>query len=259
MSSDAPAKPLPVSAVLICGASAPGLEQTLSALVRCDEVLIYFNGETGDLQSRASRFPNVTACEGEFLGFGPTKQAAVERARNDWVFCVDTDEWPDERLLQAIADIDFDRQDTAYTVLRKNRFLGRHVARGGWGNDVLLRVFHREAAGFNDRPVHEKVETRPGIESRELAGVLWHDAVTDLDQFLQKISRYSELNAGAGRGAHPWVALLRAQFAFFRSYVLQLGVLAGWRGLVIAYARSVGTFFKYAKRYARRAADSQSD
>ena len=102
--------------------------------------------------------------------------------------------------------------------------------------------------------VHEKIEPDATVELRLLDGVLWHDAVTSVDQFLQKTSRYSELAAEQARdkpAQHPMFALLRSHYAFFRSYVLQLGFLAGWRGIVIAFARATGTVFKYAKRYSK--------
>lgn len=244
---------IPVSAVMICGQPGQTLETSLASLARFDEVLVYLNGDSDASAAVCAQYANVTAIVGSFVGFGPTKQAAVEAARHDWVFCIDSDEHPDPALVAAIADIDFDGAQRAFNVLRKNRFMGQHVRRGGWGNDVLLRVFHRGHARFNDNAVHEKVIAESG-NAILLDGALWHEAVTQLDQFLQKISRYSELAANAGQGkpgSHPAFALLRAHFAFFRSYILQLGFLAGWRGIVIAQSRAVGTFYRYAKRYTK--------
>lgn len=244
---------IPVSAVMICGQPGKTLQVSLAALADFDEVLVYLNGDTGAAAEICAQFANVTIKVGEFIGFGPTKQAAVDAARNEWVFSIDSDEHPDPVLVNAIAAIDFSRLEQTFNVLRKNRFMGQHVRRGGWGNDVLLRVFHRSQARFNDNAVHEKVVTKGG-QPQLLDGALWHEAVIELDQFLQKISRYSELAATAGPGkpgSHPALALLRAHFAFFRSYVLQLGFLAGWRGIVIAQSRAVGTFYRYAKRYTK--------
>lgn len=246
-------QPLPISAVMICGDEHPLLQQCIESLADLGEVCIYFNGEHAtEFRQAVAGFSNVVVHEGPFVGFGPSKQRAVSLAGNDWVLSIDSDEWLDSQLRDALRQITLDDHQTAYEVLRKNRFMGVHVARGGWGNDHLLRLFHRDTARFNDKPVHEKVEVNTGVSVEMLSGTLWHEAVTDIDQFLQKISRYSTLNAAQkSRSVHPVFALLRAQFAFFRSYVLQLGVLAGWRGLVIAYARGVGTFFKYVKRFAR--------
>jgi hypothetical protein len=83
-----------------------------------------------------------------------------------------------------------------------------------------------------------------------LPGGLWHDAVEDIDQFLRKISFYSELCRGGQpkRRSIPHV-LLGAGWAFFRSYVLRLGFLEGWRGLLISHCEAQGSFFKHMKRY----------
>lgn len=245
---------IPVSAVIICSNAADTLQKCLSSLVRLDEVVVYLNGCTDNSEALAQAFPNVSIRHGTFIGFGPTKQAAVEIARNDWVFSIDSDEFADEELIDAIAAADRQRSDVAFEVLRKNRFCGQHVDKGGWGNDRLLRVFDRRNAHFNDRAVHEKIVTADGISLEMLGGVLWHDAVLHVDQFLRKISAYSELAADAARdkpAPHPFVALLRSQWAFFRSFVLQGGFLAGWRGVIIAYGRAAGTFYKYAKRYTK--------
>ena len=74
--------------------------------------------------------------------------------------------------------------------------------------------------------------------------------MSDIDQFLHKVSLYSELN----RGPTPRIRsiphiLLGAACAFTRSYFFRLGFLEGWRGLLIAHCDAQGTFFKHFKRY----------
>ena len=77
-----------------------------------------------------------------------------------------------------------------------------------------------------------------------------HQAVTEIDQFLSKISRYSELRRGVpGRVYGPFAIAVRAAWAFVRSYVFQLGFVEGWRGLVIAVSTSNGSFYKHMKAY----------
>ena len=245
---------IPISAVVICRNAEETISACCASLQALDEVLIYLNGSTDQTRQRCQAFDNVTVVDGEFLGFGPTKNAAVSAARHDWVLSLDSDEFADDALIAALRDQSWDDANVAFTVLRKNRFCGQHVDKGGWGNDTLLRVFHRATARFNERPVHEKVVADSQVNIQRLDGVLWHDAVTSLDQFLQKTSYYSELNAQnvpPKFGQHPMIALFRAFFRFFKSYVLQLGFLAGWRGIVIAYASGTGAFFKYAKRYTK--------
>ena len=69
---------------------------------------------------------------------------------------------------------------------------------------------------------------------------------------------YSEIRRESlGRTYAAPVIFAKALFAFFHSYVIKLGILAGWRGLIIAWSRANDTFFKYFKIYAdRRRRDS---
>ena len=101
------------------------------------------------------------------------------------------------------------------------------------------------------RPASTKKSPVPSdVRVARLGGALWHDAVTDVDQFLQKISRYSTLSCGAAnRLRSPPHIAAGAVWAFLRSYFLQLGFLEGWRGLVIANCDAQGTFLKHLKRY----------
>ncbi|MEM9172914.1 MAG: glycosyltransferase family 2 protein [Pseudomonadota bacterium] len=244
---------LPISAVIICSDPAPLLGECIQSLTAFDEVLVYLNGASENAAQTAARYANVTVVHGQFIGFGPTKQVACDAARNDWVFSIDSDERIEPSLLAALGEVNWQAADCCYEVLRQNYCLGKHIRRGGWGNDQLLRLFHRSAAAFNDKAVHEKVVPNSASRVAVLPGALRHDAVTEVDQFLHKISRYSELAANAkpsAAGAHPWLAIVRGRFAFFKSYVLQLGMLEGWRGVIIAQGRATGTFYRYAKRFA---------
>jgi len=42
-------------------------------------------------------------------------------------------------------------------------------------------------------------------------------------------------------------ALIHSAFGFFKTYLLKLGILDGWRGLAIAFSNAVGVFYRYMK------------
>jgi hypothetical protein len=80
-----------------------------------------------------------------------------------------------------------------------------------------------------------------------------HYAVTDVSQFLNKINRYSEIRKENAKKAYPLpVIMLKAFWAFFRTYVLRRGFLDGWRGLVISVSNANGVFYKNIKIYAKK-------
>ena len=73
------------------------------------------------------------------------------------------------------------------------------------------------------------------------------------------MTRYSQLMRGQNHRvlSAPTIAL-RGIWAFFRTYVLRLGFLDGWRGLVIAVSDANGVFFKYMEPYADDAIATES-
>ncbi len=165
------------------------------------------------------------------MGFGPTKDAVVARARNDWVLSIDADEVVSPELRAAIAALDEPRA-AAYRINRLSRFLGRWMRHCGWHPDRIVRLFDRRRAGFDDRPVHESVIVRGDVG--DLDGLLLHHAYDTMEQFLRKQDVYSTLGAehalAAGRRASLAGAVLRAKYAFLRTFIFKLGFLDGWHG-----------------------------
>jgi glycosyltransferase involved in cell wall biosynthesis len=245
---------VPYSAVIITRDAAATLPRCLVALRRVPEVVVYDNGSSDPTCDIARSFPNVRLVEGPFIGFGPTKNRAVEAARHDWILSLDADEFMNEALLEAIEDWLATAPPRAVAeLLRDNHFLGRPVRVAGLGRDWLVRVFNRRHHRFTDAAVHEKVAIARDTPVTRLRPAFEHRNITSVSQYLRKLDLYSELYAGA----HPDKRLplpliwLRATWAFLQAYLLQAGFTAGWRGLTLALGRFHVVYFKFIKIRAR--------
>jgi glycosyltransferase involved in cell wall biosynthesis len=246
----------PISAVLISRDAEVSIADTLEALADFPEVVLYDNGSEDRTIEIARGFPNVVIHEGEFFGYGPTKNHAAGLATNDWILSVDCDERVTPELLAGIRSIDWDAVNVVYSVHRLNFFRGKRVRFSGWGNDWLLRLYNRKATSLTEAAVHENVLLPPGGVIKKLDGALIHDAIREIGDFLVKIERYSELRRIEKRHVYsPGMIFFRSSWAFLRTYFFQLGILDGWRGLVIAVCEANGVFFKYIMPYADRAAE----
>lgn len=241
-----------VSVVIITRNASSTLRRTLEAVQSFDNVVIYDNGSSDDTTRIASSYPNVSLYEGDFLGFGPTKRFAVSLAKYDWILSLDADEAPSQPLIDSVsAWINNASPNDVGEILRENWMMGQAVRHSGWGNDWLVRLFHRRSHNFNEAMVHESIALTSASRPQRLAGTIEHAAVTDLSQFLEKINRYSSLRADSGKlKSYPVpIIFLKAAFAFLRTYLFQHGWLDGWRGLVIAVSNANGVFWKYMKKY----------
>lgn len=240
-----------ISVVIITRNAAATLSDTLESTRTFSEVLVYDNGSDDATTQIAQAHDNVSLREGDFMGFGPTKNHAVSLARHDWVLSLDADEVLSPELTEFLQTWKPGSDNTVGIIRRDNYLMGKLVDKGGWGSDWLVRLFNRKEHRFNDNAVHESVPLMADSVPERIPYPIRHNAVQNIGQFLIKIDRYSELRRQTrSKTFHPLVIVLRSMFAFFRSYVLKRGFLAGWRGLVIAWNEANGVFFKYMKVYA---------
>jgi glycosyltransferase involved in cell wall biosynthesis len=247
-----------ITPVIIAHNAAATIAETLHSLASFPRVVVYENGSSDQTVEIARGYDNVHLVQGGFIGFGPTKNHAAELADTDWVLSLDADESLDAQLLAGLDTVALADPMMVYELDRHNFFKGRRVRHAGWGNDWLVRLYHRGVHRFTDVQVHERIELVPGARVQRLRGALNHSAVTEISQFLVKIDRYSELRRAEARRSYPVpVILLKTFWAFFHTYVVRLGFLDGWRGLVIAVSDSNGTFYKYIKIHADQALERE--
>jgi glycosyltransferase involved in cell wall biosynthesis len=187
-----------------------------------------------------------------FNRFGELRQAGITHTTLPWIFSLDSDErcTPEARdeILGIVAD---PHAADAYLVPRRNTFLGREIRHSGWFPDYRQpQLFRRGkmdyAAGDH---VHE------GYVLKGRLGRMRHPIrqipYGSLSEAIQKMDRYTTLNvakfAGRRREAGFPAAALRAAWAFFKAYVLQLGFLDGAAGFVIALLRFENSFYRHMK------------
>ncbi len=238
-----------ISVVIIAKDADVTIEETLKSLISFKNVLLYLNNSTDETEEIAKKYPNVTIVHGDFLGFGPTKNKAAEYAENEWILSLDSDEVILKSLLEELKSLELDNKKEVFILKRDNYFLGEEVKYSGWGKDKLTRLYNRSYHQFNQNAVHEFVELKDDTVKIELQNSFKHNAVQDINQFLQKVMKYSDLASKDKTTCNFLVVLLKAKFAFFKTYIIQLGFLDGWRGFVIAISNFNGKFFRYTKRY----------
>lgn len=217
-------------------------------LAWADEVIVA-DGGSQDGTASAATAAGATVLEVPGVTIAAQRNAAIGRARNAWVFALDADEriGPDlERELSGLAA--GAARHEAYAVRRNNVYLGRRMRYAGWGDGWAVRFFRRDRR-FVEKRVHEGLE--PVADVARLNGALEHTPYRDLSHHIRKLVQYAEWGAldlrDAGRRARATDLLVRPGWQAFRTYVLQLGVLEGWRGVVLCGLAGVSVFLKYAR------------
>ena len=238
-----------LSAIVIVKNEGAGIRRCLVSLNWVDEIVVLDSGSTDDTVAICREFtPHVHVTD--WPGFGPQKNRALQLATGDWVLSLDADEWvtPASRgeIERAVA---LAQDAAAFRLPRRSSFCGRFMRHSGWWPDHVVRLFRRGAARFSDDAVHERVIVDGKIGT--LQEPLMHETFVDLDELLGKMNNYSTLSAQemqrAGKRSGLAMAVVRAAWAFVRTYFLRLGFLDGREGFMLAVATAEGTYYRYVK------------
>lgn len=244
-------KMIPASAVMITKNAERYLVQVLTALAPFEEVVLLDNGSTDGTLTIAQNFTNVKIYEHAFIGFGPLKNLAAEKASYDWVFSIDSDEVPDDALLTAVAKVVMDNPSNVVgEVLRLNHFRGRLIKACGWYPDVLPRLYRKSQTRLSNRQVHEGVEIPNGFSRFRLDGHLKHYSFASVAELLAKMQHYTTLFAEENQGkrtASLGKAILHGMSAFIKSYVIKKGFFYGADGFIISRMNAQISYYKYVK------------
>jgi len=237
------------SVAILSHEAADDLDRCLASLDFVDDVVVLTHGTTDHTREVCMRHGasfHETAWEG---GFGPMKQRAVELCRRDWVLSIDSDEVVTPELRDAILALADEPPPAAYAVNRLSRFLGHWIRHCGWHPEWVVRLFDRRRARFDDRPVHESIRADGPVQ--RLGGLMRHHTYGTMEQYIAKLNTYTTLAAEdrftAGKRSSLPEAVLRAQAAFWRMWLLKGGLLDGWAGTVLCLSSSFYVLSKYTK------------
>jgi glycosyltransferase involved in cell wall biosynthesis len=229
-------------------------EQVIARAVKsgrwAEELLVVDTGSS-------DRTPEIARREGARVlvhpweGFSKTKQWAVDQAKNDWVFLLDADEMIPEALAmeirQKLSGITVSAK--AFSCPRKNYFLGKWMRWGGWYPDRVVRLLQKSYGRFTPVHVHESIQVDGEVGLLRVP--LEHFTDDTLRGYLNKLNVYTTLGAKdlveKGKRCRWWDLCFRPIWMFLRMAVFKLGVLDGWRGMLLAVLSRIHVLTKYAK------------
>lgn len=240
-----------LSVVIVCKNEAHIIGNTLQSLQGLtDDIIVYDNGSTDETVAIAKKFP-ARVYEGEWTGFGKTKNKAIALARHDWILNLDADEAIDEELKRSLPGLSLNNDEVVYKINFKNFFGKKWLKYGEWGNDWHIRFFNRNKLSWDEAPVHEELVYSKGTRVEKIKGNILHYTATDLEKYKLKLMKYAELNAlkyyEKGKKAGSLKKYFSTVFSFFQNYIFRAGFLDGKAGYQCAVLMAGYTFKKYAR------------
>ena len=243
---------VPVTVVIATLNEGKRIRTALRSVSWADEVLVADAGST-DGTAEIARSLGATVMVVRGTTIGEQRNAAIERARNEWILVLDADEAATPELQNALDQLCRGElaPHTAFRIRSRNWHLGRELHHGPWGHDWKVRVFAKTER-FTRARVHENLESIQDVG--ELDGPILHRPYDDLSHQIVKIAKYSHWAAldmkARGRSVSIADLTVRPAWRFVRDYI----ALSGWRdgraGFIVAVASSFSVFCKYASLWA---------
>jgi glycosyltransferase involved in cell wall biosynthesis len=246
-----------ISAIVITKNQENIIADCLDSVSFCDEIIVVDSGSEDRTVEVAKRI-GAKVFQLKTSDFSKLREFGLDKATNDWVLYVDTDERVTADLA---ADIKYQiasirqAQDrnikySAYRIQRKNFYLGTS-AKNEWPYiEKLERLFRKESLKGWKGELHES----PIIHGQigELDGYLLHYTHRDLTSMLEKTIEWSKIEAELRyKSNHPkmtWWRFPRVMLtSFFNSYLRQGGWKVGTVGLIESIYQSFSTFITYAR------------
>ncbi len=231
------------SAVIITKNEEQCIEDCLSSIIDVVDEVVIVDAESADRTVEISKAysEKVVVHVRPWEGYGAARNYGAQQAKHNWIYSIDADERCDEELRFSLSSLD-PKADTIYQVVRVNVYRNKAMRYGMLKPETKMRLYHREAANWDDVAVHESLtfDTQQLSTSR-ISGTLHHHLPDDKDAYVSKLEKYAELSASqwhqAGRRPNRMEEAFAAPYHLLRNYIWKAGFLDlryGWETSMIA-------------------------
>jgi len=239
-----------LSVVIITKNEERNIERCFKSIVDvADEIIVVDSFSTDNTIALCEKY-DVRVIQRKFEGYGSQKQFATEQANFDYVLSLDADEELSKELKASILTVKEKLSYDCYSFNRRNFYCNKPILFCGWYPDKKIRLFDKRKVNWNNREVHETVEILDQEQVLHLQGNLNHYRCSSIEEHQEKEKKYSRMNADILIKERKSVSFitpyLKGSFRFFKTYILQLGVLDGYYGFLISKTLANSSFRKYA-------------
>jgi glycosyltransferase involved in cell wall biosynthesis len=238
-----------VSAVLITYNESANIRRTLNQLYWCNEIIIVDSFSTDGTPVIAREY-GCRVIQRPFKGFGDQKAFAISQSVNDWILCIDADEFLTDDLIEEIYfELNDPGNNHAFAFPSNLVFREHRFRYGRESNRYVVRLFNRRYGRMSNDKVHESIQVEGRI--KRLRCPLIHYSYHDINQYFCKFARYTDWCAetyylGKRRKPKAMMAIC-VPFYFFKYYFLEGNILNGINGFYWSALMSFYHLVKYIK------------
>jgi glycosyltransferase involved in cell wall biosynthesis len=217
-----------------------------------DEIIVVDSGSTDKTEEICKKY-RVRFVQHSFAGHIEQKNFAITQCSNDYILSLDADEALSAELKKSISIVKENWTKDGYSFNRLTNYCGRWIHHCGWYPDAKLRLFIKGKGKWSGVNPHDRFVLSDPKNHGRIEGDLLHYSYYTVEDHLKQVNKFSEIESQSafknGRRSNIILILVKPAFKFFRDYILRLGILDGYYGLVICRISMFAMFIKYVKLY----------
>jgi len=240
-----------LSALVVVHNEEAQLADCLTTLGFADELVVVLD-RSSDGSARIAEGFGARTLHGAWPIEGDRRKTGIEACSGDWILEVDADERVPPALAAEVRQA-IDTAEPGYFLIPFANHIGHRHVRFGWGayNGVSMKpcLFAKGCKLWGRQRVHPKIELKGA--RRELSQPMTHYVYKDVADVIDRLNRYSSLNAEQMRADGSigtlWPNLRRMFSRFWKSYVSRRGYREGLYGLLLGLFSALYPILSYIK------------
>lgn len=202
---------IPCTVQVMTRNNAEGIKKCLDSLTMFAEVIVQDGNSTDGTREVALSYPNVRLIdqdktylngEGRITDFAAMRNLSIDAAKHDWIFVVDGDEHVDAGLIREVGEIVGVNKPGVFQAFRRFYIDNQPVIFCSGYPALQIRLFHRTLTNGYIKPIHERLDLKPGVAVQMLKAEL-PVPQPPVSQLQAKYDRYLAMEVKR-LGVLPW-------------------------------------------------------
>ena len=242
---------LKISATIITFNEENNIARCIDSLLSVADEIVVVDSFSTDRTEEICRSKGVKFIQHKFEGHIEQKNFAITQASHPRILSLDADEALSPELASSILNAKQKWKFDGYEFNRLTNYCGKWIRHCGWYPDKKIRLWDRSAGQWGGINPHDAIKMKSGMSIGYLKGDLLHYSYTSIRQHIDQLNYFTEIMAKEavtkGKNATMLNLFFSPGIKFFKSYLIQLGILDGYYGFIVCTLSSFATFIKYTK------------
>ncbi len=238
-----------ISCVIITKNEEKNIEKCIRSVLPVVDEVVVIDSLSTDRTKEICTGLGARFIEHEWEGMIEQKNWAVKQAKYPYILSMDADEVLSDRLAASIMEVKKNWTHDGYYFNRLTNYCGRWIKHCGWYPDKKLRLWDRRKGKFTGFNPHDRYQMEEGATRKYLKGDLLHYSYRNINQHINQANHFADVGAKTafinGKSSNIFLILFKPTWKFFKDYILKLGFLDGYYGLIISIISAQATFLKY--------------